>query len=266
MTREELFALAESKHDIRISESIQEGFKIFQKNAGGFIGITVIYLIVNYVLNLIPFVGSTITNFVGAFFYAGMIVVCKKIRNEEEVQFNDFFEVFKNPGPFILLVFVQFAIIFLMAIPAVAFFFIRYKDVFVGSATPSIEMYYSIGPVIFLALIPVFFLSMCYTFSFHVYLFINQDFWTAMEASRKLVMKNFFSILGFYFVLGLMLIFGLIVTCGLGLFVLFPLIAGSIYVVFDSIFKPNTNTFDTKVETFGAHEKDLNTETEEKNL
>ncbi len=267
MTKEELFALAESKHDIKIGHSIDEGFKIFKKNIGGFLGITVINLMVSSMMGMIPFVGHFLSYFVSAFFSAGMIIVCKKVRNEEGTQFDDFFLAFKtNPGQFILLLIVQFSMILAVAVPAIIVFFARYYDKFLNGGTPNIEMLYSIIPLMLFVLIPVLFLSICYTFTFYIYLFINQDFWTAMEASRKVVMKNFFPILGLLIIIGLLSTLGIIFTCGLGYFAIPSIITAVIYVVFDDVFKPTANAFDTKIDEFGSFQKDLNTEAEEKNL
>ncbi|HWZ23336.1 MAG TPA: BPSS1780 family membrane protein [Cytophagaceae bacterium] len=266
MTKEELFAIAESKHDFRISYYIDEGFKIFKKNVGGFVGIVFINLLISYALGLIPYVGQILSYFISAFISAGMIVVCKKIRSGEETQFSDFFEVFKNSGQFILLLLLQFVMILLAAVPALVIFFVKYYDVFFNLGRPTPQAILAIIPLMFLALIPVLFLGMCYTFSVHIFLFINQDFWTAMEASRKVVMKNWLSMLGFSIILGLLLIIITVITCFLGYFVMLPLVVGAIYMAFEDIFKPYANAFESKIDAFGSFQKDLNTEADEKNI
>jgi hypothetical protein len=266
MTKEELFEIAEKKHDIRISYYIDEGFKIFKKNIGGFIGITVITFLISFGIGKIPYIGGIISEVLTSFIYGGIILVCAKIRRGEEDQFNDFFEVFKNPGQFILLLIVKSLMIVMVAIPAIAVFFLRYYDVFLNGKFPSSEAALAMVPLMFLVLIPVMFLSMCYIFSTYIYLCINQDFWTAMEASRKVVMKNWLSILGFLIVLLLLTIVVVLFTCGIGILVMYTFIAAAVYVAFDDIFKPTANTFENKIDAFGSVHKDLNTEAEEKNI
>lgn len=266
MTKEELFAIAESKHEIRLSYYLDEGFKIFKKNVGGFVGIVFINLLISYTLGLIPFVGQIIAYFVGSFISAGMIVVCKKIRSGEETQFGDFFEVFKNPGQFLLLLLVQFLMMAMAAIPAIAIFFVKYYDIFFNGERPSAEAVLAIIPILFLVLIPILFLGMCYVFSVHIFLFVNQDFWTAMEASRKVVMRNWWGMLSFLIVMVLLFIILTLITCFLGYFVMLPFTVCAIYMAFEDIFKPSINAFESKIEAFGTFQKDLNTEADEKNI
>ncbi len=264
MTKEELFAIAETKHDFRISYYISEGFEIFKKNVGGFIGIVLINIIMAVVLGLIPLIGQVIAHFTSALLSAGIILVCKKIRNSEEVQFSDFFEVFKNPGQFILLIIVQFLMLLLVAIPGITLFIINFYDLFKSGGTPSYESMIAFIPLAFLLFIPVLFLLMCYIFTVPIFLFINQDFWTAMEASRKVVMKNWLSVLGFVLLLSGLLIVITLVTCFLGYLVMLPVFVASIYMAFEDIFKPSINTFENKIDDFGSFQKDLNTEADEK--
>jgi hypothetical protein len=266
MTKEELFTIAGSKHELRMSYYIDEGFKIFKKNVGGFLGIVIVNILISWALSIIPVLGGVLSYFAGSFVTAGMILVCRKIRNGEETQFNDFFEVFKNPGPFLILLLVQVGMLVLVGLPAIVIFFSMYYKTLFGGGTPSMEAMLAIIPLMFFVLIPVLFLSMCYIFSFHIYLFIHQDFWVAMEASRKFVMKNWLSVLGFLIIVGLLFAVITICTCGLGYFVMMPVAVASIYMAFESIFKPSANTFENKIESFGSQQRDINTEADEKFL
>ncbi len=266
MTKEELFAIAERNHDVRIS--ISQGFELFKKNIGGFIGIVVINILISWALSLIPFAGGILSYFIGSFLTAGMILVFKKIKHGEEHQFNDFFEVLKNPAPFLLFLLVQFLMLVAVAIPAIALFFSLFYTAFSsGTFDPqAMGMTVTIFLGMLLAILPVLFLGMCYVFSIHIFLFLNQDFWVALETSRKLVMKNFLSVLSLLIVVALAFIFFTLVTCGLGYFVMLPVSVATIYIAFDNIFKPSSNSFDTKVDSFGTHQRDLNTEADEKTL
>lgn len=264
MTKEELYAIADHKYDFTFSQLVDEGYKIFKKNIGGFIGIIIVNFCISWALSLIPFVGSLLSYFTSAFISAGMIVVSKKLRNDEETQFGDFFEVFKNPGPFTLLLIVQFGMMIVVALPAIAIFFSLYYETLFASGTPSPSAIMAIVPIMFLALIPVFFLSMCYIFSFHIFLFLNQDFWVALETSRKLVMKNFLSIFGLLFLAGLFFILVTLITCGLAYFVVLPTFTAGLYVAFERIFKPSFNSFENKIDSFGSQQPDINTEADER--
>ena len=264
MTKEELYAIADQKYDFTFSHLVDEGYRIFKKNIGGFIGIILVNFLLSWSLSIIPIVGSIISYFTGAFIAAGIIVVCKKIRNGEETQFSDFFEVFKNPGPYALLLLVKTGMLILVALPAIAVFFSLYYETLFASGTPSPTAILGIIPIMFLAMIPVLFLSMCYLFSSHIFLFLNQDFWVALETSRKLVMKNWLSVFGLLLMAFFFFILVTLVTCGLAYFVLLPTLTAGLYVAFERIFKPAFNSFESKIDSFGTQQRDINTEAEEK--
>lgn len=269
MTKEELFARAETPVDFRTNYYLSEGFEIFKKNIGGFIGILAMMLAINFILGLIPFVGGIASLLLGTLFSAGMITVVKKIRNNESVQFNDFFSAFSNAGPVIVVFLMQGLIILLALIPAIVvlsiFFFAQISSFGSGSIPDSGTMLTMI-PLGFLLALPALFLAMCYMFSMHIVLFLNQDFWTAMEASRKLVMKNWMSAFGFLLALGFLSIIVVLFTCGLGYFVMVPLATAAVYLAFEDAFKPALNTFENRIQSFGEAQTDLNTESDEKNF
>lgn len=265
MTKEELFARAEAPFDFRTNYYLNEGFAIFKKNIGGFIGMMLLTVLMYIVLGLIPFLGGIASSLLGILFSAGVIIVVKKIRNGENVQFNDFFSAFNNAGPAIVVSFMQGLIIMLSAIPALVVFFVVFFAQISSGGTPDSSTMFMMIPLFLLLLIPTIFLTMCYMFSMHIVLFVNQDFWTAMEASRKLVMKNWMSALGFVLSLGILSILVILLTCGIGYIVMAPVATAAMYLAFEDAFKPTLSTFENKIESFGQAQSDINTESDERN-
>jgi len=95
-----------------------------------------------------------------------------------------------------------------------------------------IGFFISIGFLLFI--IPGIVLSAFYMFT---PLFIadqNLDFWTAMEASRKLVMKNLFDLTVFVFLLYIITIFGLLL-CGVGILFTVPLCFVAIALAYEEL-------------------------------
>jgi hypothetical protein len=87
----------------------------------------------------------------------------------------------------------------------------------------------------FIALvIPGVYLFTSYIFAPLFIVFAKMDFWDAMEKSRKMVHKEWFSIFVFVLVLGLLNLLG-IVALGIGLLFTIPITFCSLYAAFDDI-------------------------------
>ena len=85
-----------------------------------------------------------------------------------------------------------------------------------------------------LLVIPFFYLAVSYIFSSQYVLFRGKTFWDAMEASRKLVGRNWFEAAFFSFLLMLLALSGLLFL-GIGILVTGPLATIVIYYAFKDI-------------------------------
>ncbi len=86
----------------------------------------------------------------------------------------------------------------------------------------------------FLFVIPGIYFSVVYLFALPFVYFKKKEFWDAMELSRKLITKEWFSFFGFILLLALLNILGAL-AFGIGLFFTIPISACAIYVAFDEI-------------------------------
>jgi uncharacterized membrane protein len=133
--------------------------------------------------------GTIISLIVTGPLYAGWYIVAfKQIRNRLP-EFADFFQGFKNFLPFFLLNLISGILI---------------------------------GLGFVLLILPGIYLAVAYMFALPFAVAQRMDFWTAMEASRKLITKNWFSFFGFALVLFLMNVAGALLL-GVGLLVSIPL-------------------------------------------
>lgn len=265
MTKEELYAIADSPFEFKMGKYMSEGFDIFKKNAGGFIGLLFLSIPIAIGLQLIPFIGGLVLFFVKMLIHGGVIAVNRKVKHNEPVQFNDFFAYFKNPGSVIGYA----AIIMLfMVLASTPLFLVMYFKVFNGGDLKNVnpEVLLSMLWIFPLLFIPMLVVLIAYIFSFNILLFINDNYWVAFEGSRRVAFKKFFPILGMLIVMYFISIFAILFTLGLGILVIIPWFHATITMAFEDIYKPSVNTFDSKVDSFGSFEKDMNTEAEEKYL
>ncbi len=188
-------------YEFKFGEYINKGFELFKKNAGGFIGYLLIVMIISFVLTFVPVVGALASVVILPALYAGFFIVGKKILHDEPYEFGDFFKGFDYLlhlflGNFIVGIFVAIGIVLLI--------------------------------------IPGIYLGVAYAWVSLFIVFAGKEFWPAMELSRKVISKKWFSFLGFLIVLGLINLAGLI-ALGIGILVTAPATMLALFAAFHDI-------------------------------
>ena len=135
-------------------------------------------------------------------FVGGIVVMCLKHLQGQQVAFGDLFSAFNKTLPLVL-------------------------------AAILINIMVMLGFI--LLIIPGIYLSICYILV--VPLIIDRDLgvWQAMEASRKAITKSWFSVFGMYFVLMLIMLVSMI-PFGIGLLWTMPLMAVAFMMMYKKMF------------------------------
>jgi len=193
--------LALTGYQFNLSYCISQGYDVFKQNIGGFVLYTLVYFGVSIALAFIPLVGSLSAAALGSALSAGLFMAARKIKNGETVEFSQFFDGFKLGAP-----------IFLVGL--------------------IVQLLTAVG--LLLLIIPGIYLAIAYAFASMFVTFHGMDFWPAMEASRKVIGKNWFGMLGFFLVLGLINVGG-VLALGVGLLVTFPITLCAVYVAFEEV-------------------------------
>lgn len=195
------FDVSDHDYDFKLGEYIGRGWEIFKSNALPFIGFTLITFVgLGIISALLPaplgsgnledggglgIVSSILLNLL----IPGIYIVAFQIARNRPTVFGDFFKGFNRALPILLLAIIS--------------------GFLVGLASLCL-------------LLPGIYLAVAYMFSLPLLLDKSLDFWPAMETSRKLITKKWFSFFGFALVLGLINIGGLLLI-GIGFLVTFPL-------------------------------------------
>jgi hypothetical protein len=166
-------SLINDGYTLDISSYFSKSWDVFKKYPGGFIGFTVLWLVVV----LIPIVGSFVQIFLQSVIISGYYFVYKKISQGERYQFNNFFDGFSYFLPLFLAGLVGGILIF-------------------------------IGTL--LLIIPGVYLAVAYIFTSLLIIDKKMKFWEAMETSRKLVTKQWFPIFGLSILVFLLSMSGMI--------------------------------------------------------
>lgn len=198
-------SLIQQGYSLDIGRSISRGWEILKQNMGPFIGYFVIVFLISVVLgfvfNDLRVVANLITLIIGGPLNAGFFIVAFKIMKRQSTSFDDFFRGFNNFLPLSL------------------------TNILVSIVT-------LIGFI--LLIIPGIYLAVAYCFAIPLVVDKKMQPWEAMETSRKLITKQWFT----FFILGIVLLLINIVgaiPAGLGLLITVPLSYCTIAAAYESV-------------------------------
>jgi len=215
------YDVSDRDYEFRLSQYLSRGWEIFKSNALPFVGFTLLTFVgLGFVNTVLPFplgsgnledgqgglglVGSILLNLL----IPGIYIVAFQIVRDRPTDFSDFFKGFNRTLQILLLAIISG---FLIGLATLCF------------------------------ILPGIYLAVAYMLALPLLLDKNLDFWPAMETSRKLVTKKWFSFFGFSLVLGLINIAGLLLI-GIGFLVTFPWTVCSTVAAYDDIVGLNSVT------------------------
>lgn len=205
---DEYASILDREYTVKSHEYITKGWEIFKENAGGFIGFAAIIFFINLILRYIPMVGFLFVA-ISAPLLGGFYIVAFKIMLKQDVDFSDFLKGFNYFLPLVL-----------------------------GGL---LTWFFTVVGFILLV-VPGIYLMVSYLFTLLLIVDREMDFWQAMEVSRKVVTKNWFSMFLFFLVLLLINLGGSLLFL-VGLLVTVPLSFCAIAVAYDDIFGIETAYF-----------------------
>ena len=248
-------------YEFNMGKYLGDGWDLFKKGAGNYIGFTIVFFIIIMVLVFIPFVNALVSVFEYVLISGIFIFTRNLLKGKGE--FSNFFEGFNSFGQIFL-----FAIVlFLFMMPAIVIFVIYLiPEGFLTSALNGFadaeylaeefiaNLTDNLGAILFLIMAMVLYILYLYiSYSFTLILIVDRKmrFWDAMELSRKVIAKNFIYFLGMYILLNIMTSVAIIFTCGLGIVVAIPYIYLVIFAAYNDIIGPEEDTMEPNIEVLG---------------
>jgi hypothetical protein len=181
--------------------ALRKAWEMFMAHVAEFAGFALILFLIYALSSRMSGAGSLLLSLVSGPLYAGYAIVTFRLLAGREFRFNDFFAGFSFFLPLLLT----------------------------GLASGLI-----VATGMVLLLIPGIYFLVSYLFAVLFVIDYGMEFWQAMETSRKLVSKHWFSCFGFVLVIILVNLLGLL-ALGIGLLVTYPVTACATAIVYRSI-------------------------------
>ena len=186
---------------VNTQDYVRLGWEMFKEHIGEFVGFTLIIFVGSALSSSLHAPGSLIFSAIAASFYAGYSIVAFMLLRGKPFQFGDFFRGFNY-----------------------------FLPLFLASLAGGLLV--SIGLV--LLIFPGIYLAVGYMFATFLVIDYRMDFWSAMEISRKIITRHWFSFFGFALVLCALNFFGLLLF-GVGLLVTIPVSACAAAIAYKEI-------------------------------
>ena len=219
---------------------LRQGWALFAANPGLWIGLTIVLLVIVLGVQIVPLVGTLAAHLLMPVLGAGLLLVCRKIDEEERVQIDDLFAGFKqNAGPLVMV-----GVLYMVAMFAIVVIVVVVGG---GSVAGGLLSAQPAGlGVIFGGLMLSLLLSlplsvpvvMAVWFAPALVFFNHMQPVEALKASFEACMKNVLAFL-VYGLIVLVLAFFAALPVGLGFLVLIPVLAGSVYTAYRDVFVAN---------------------------
>lgn len=185
-----------------LGDYFKTGWGLFKQYPTGFVGFCLLNLLIQGLLNAVPYAGGLAAAVVSTPLFMGNFIVSAKLLQGQTPEFRDFFAGFNYFLPLLLLSVVA--------------------GLFIGIGT-------------LLLIIPGIYLAVAYFFAAYLVVDRGLDFWPSMELSRHTVNPRWFGFFAFMILLLLLNLAGAVLL-GVGLLVTIPVSFCATSVAYAEIF------------------------------
>lgn len=236
MAKEYYKIATEQGYSVDVSKHMNKGWELFKANAGEFVGFALVTLIIYLVSTIIPVLGSIAV----LPLIPGIAIVGHKLDKGRPHSFSAFFDGYQKFVEIFLMNLLLYVLIMCVMSPVLIFIFVFMGADF-GNLSPESEA--GILGTLFLIVVPItIYFTVCWVWSVMFILFHDMKAWEALEASRKLVNKNWLGTFALVFSIGFVTVLVGILTLTLGLLFLIPWAYLVLYSAFEDITKFDDET------------------------
>jgi len=233
--------LMERDYDLGIGNCISRGCDLLKNNFGVVFGGTALFVVIQLAISLlgsIPIVGLVIS--LASFVIGGPLMgglyyfFLGNIRGRGAIE--DIFAGFRMSFVQLMLGYiVSMVITILLALPGIVIIFFSIFSAILRQQPPTAGQILGAALGVLVCLIPMTYLGVSWLFSLPLIIDKQMDFWRAMETSRKVVGRHWWTVFALLIVTGLINLGGMLACC-IGLLFTMPIALGAIMYAYEDIF------------------------------
>lgn len=227
----------EPRPPLAVFNCLDRAFSLWRSNFFPLVGATLLIVVLQMVLNMIPILGTIAGVLLNGVFYGGLYYFYLGKMRGERREFSDLFAGFSRAFAPLMLgtVLINFLLLLVALVffrPLISFFIATVKSGVPQSAQlPELGGLHLLG--MFAGFLVITYLSTAWAFTFALIVDKRMGAWAAMEASRRIVTKQWFRVFCVALLSGLLALLG-IIGLFIGLLFTLPLaFAGLLYAYED---------------------------------
>lgn len=201
-----------SNSQFELGDYISNGFDLWKSGYAGFLGFSLLYMVLSLLINMIPIAGGLVNQLVIApILTAGAYMYCHHLSRDRRADFETFFSQFKNSGQVIVVYLIYTLLLYLCFIPALLMMGIDFQALIGNSG--ALEIYQNFGELTWglvpLILLPIVVTALL-TYALHFVVFFKLSAVDAVTYSFKFCGKHFLYLLLFMLVTFLIMLSGIL--------------------------------------------------------
>lgn len=228
-------------YELNIGRCISQGFELLKNNFGVVFGGTALFFLIQVAISLlasIPIVGIVIS--LASFVIGGPLMgglyyfFLRNIRGRGAIE--DIFAGFRMSFVQLMLGYVVSMVIsILLALPGIVIVFFAIFAAILRQQQPTAGQFVSAGLGALVSMIPMIYLGVSWLFSLPLIIDKQMDFWRAMDTSRKVVGRHWWTVFALLIVTCLINLGGILACC-IGVLFTLPVSFGAIMYAYEDIF------------------------------
>jgi hypothetical protein len=209
---------------------LSRSFELWKNNLLPLVGATTVVALIMMVMSFVPFLGSIASIVLTGVFYGGLYYYyLGKMRGQPRV-FGDVFSGFSRGFGPLMIASVLVAVISMV----IAAIFMGPVLFSIMASAKNGSPNLTLAPLLFLCAIPVIFIQISWMFSFPLIIDKGLTAWTAMEVSRRVIMRYWFRMF-FVVILGSILAALGLIGFFIGVFFTLPLLIGAVLYAYEDL-------------------------------
>ncbi len=193
-------------YPFHLRQYLNEGWQIFRQNMGSFIGYSWLIVLIGLAAGIIPIIG-TIANalLLSPALISGLFIVAHLVQRNQYNRFEQFFGGFSFYSPLLIQQLLLFAFYLVAALPAIYWIFSSglvefYRDLLLNplevSDLDTTDLNWRQSWLPLLSVVLYIYMSIIYLWPYLFIVLDKANAWEALEYSRKIIGKKWFSFFG----------------------------------------------------------------------